>query len=273
MKKFLAFLLLVTLTLSTVIGCSPVDSDTVSEAPQNNSQPQNNTTDTSSSETNVNTSADSSVVTPPASSEVVNSYKPNNGEFSFPNGLIILGDRCMESFGGTYEKADLYTQYVVKHKEDLGDGVNVYSMVVPTASSIYLQDVVRDGVDYYEKYGGNQVDKLAYLDEKFQNTGVVSVNVYDELFAHWDEAIYFRTDWHWTQLGAYYAANKFASVAGLSFKTLDSGYYTKNGKYNDDGSFKPFIGSFYASAGYPAALKNSPEEFFWYDFNHAYTVD
>ena len=36
------------------------------------------------------------------------------------NGLLILGDRCMEAFGGSYDTANLYAQYVTKYKADLG---------------------------------------------------------------------------------------------------------------------------------------------------------
>lgn len=201
-------------------------------------------------------------------------YQPNDGEFDLSNGLLILGDRCMESFAGSYDYANLYAQYIKAHKADLGSDVNVYSMVVPTASSIYLQDVVIDGEDFYKKYGGDQVKKLEYLDELFaKDGGVVSVNVYDELFAHWNEQIYFRTDWHWTQLGAYYAAQAFADTIGADMPTLDSGYYTKKGKYNEDGSPKDFLGTLYITAQKPAVLKNSPDEFFWYEFNHEYTVE
>ena len=33
----------------------------------------------------------------------------------------------------------------------------------------------------------------------------VAVDIFDTLYAHRDEYLYFRTDHHWTQLAAYYA--------------------------------------------------------------------
>lgn len=274
MKKFVALLLLLSLFTAAISACANIEYDDESSS----------SSDTSSGVIGVSSEApsvDSSIFdvsvddsTSVADSSVFSEHPDNGAGLSFSNGLLILGNRCMESFAGTYDGANYYSQVVKQYKKDLGDNVNVYSLVAPTSSSIYLKNVIRDGVDFYEKYGGNQADKLAYLDEKFENSGVVSVNVYDALYKHWDEQIYFRTDWHWTQLGAYYAAEEFAKVAGLEIKSInDDTYYEKTGKYNEDGTPKAFIGTFYASAGSPAVLKNNPDEFFWYDFKHDYTVD
>ena len=286
MKKYLSLVLAVMILVSAFVSCGneiDINEDNSSQTGTQNSESELNNSSAPddstggapieiSSATDGNSSEDESKT--PETESKNPAYEPQGGEFSFPNGLLLIGDRCMESFGGSYDNANLYYQYVTEHKDKLGEDVNVYSMVVPTASSIYLQELVIDGENYYDKYGGKQVDKLGYLDELFEEDDkVVSVNVYDTLFEHWNEAIYFRTDWHWTQLGAYYAAKLLGEKAGLEIADINSDYYTKAGKYNEDGSFKPFLGSLYASAGRPQALKNSPEEFFWYEFNHEYTVD
>ena len=41
------------------------------------------------------------------------------------------------------------------------------------------------------------------------------VKTYDALRAHRDEYIYFNTDHHWTQLGAYYAYVEFCKKKGI----------------------------------------------------------
>ena len=41
------------------------------------------------------------------------------------------------------------------------------------------------------------------------------VNIYPTLYEHRDEYIYFRSDHHWTALGAYYAYAEFAKSVGL----------------------------------------------------------
>ncbi len=286
MKKTAAIILAIITVLTAFTACSNIEYDDGSDEPDiynsgtvNSEQGSDAASSASGTDDSSAAIDDSSAASEPESvagtddSSAFEDVSDTGAGLDFANGLIILGDRCMESFGGTYDSANYYAQVVAQYKKDLGDSVDVYSLVAPTSSSIYLRNVVRDGVDFYEKYGGSQAEKLDYLDEKFEGTGVKSVNVYDALYSHWDEQIYFRTDWHWTQLGAYYAAEKFAEVAGLDFKKLDSGYYTKNGKYNDDGSPKPFLGSLFNSAGSPAVLRDNPDEFFWYDFNHTYSVD
>lgn len=42
------------------------------------------------------------------------------------------------------------------------------------------------------------------------------VNTYNEIFSHRTEYLYFKSDHHWTQLGAYYAYRAFAESAGFS---------------------------------------------------------
>ena len=46
-------------------------------------------------------------------------------------------------------------------------------------------------------------------------SNVHTVDAYSKLAAHIDEYIYFRTDHHWTQLGAYYAYTAFCEAAGF----------------------------------------------------------
>ena len=45
------------------------------------------------------------------------------------------------------------------------------------------------------------------------NDDVLKVNVFNTLIRHNDEYIYFRTDHHWTALGAYYAYETFCRMA------------------------------------------------------------
>lgn len=284
MKKTLTILLAVVLLLSAFTACANIQYDDETsfvpdyESADKNSSPVSDVESDipgTSVEVSQDTEIDpsSSVNSTPDESSSFTDIADGGEDFNNYNNILVLGDRCMDIFSGTYEMFNYYSQVIAQYKKDLGENVNVYSMVVPTANSIYLRNYVRDGVDFYEKYGGNQADKLNYLDEKFEGTGVNSVNVYDALYKHWDEQIYFRTDFHWTQLGAYYAAEKFASVAGLPFKTLDSGSYTKDGKYNEDGTPQAFYGYYYSALNYPTVVKENPDEFFWFEYNEDYNVE
>lgn len=68
----------------------------------------------------------------------------------------------------------------------------------------------------------------------------VYVDLYDLMLSHADEAIYYRTDHHWTTLGAYYAYAAWAESCGITPKALSeftaeeiSGFYgTVHSKVN-----------------------------------------
>ena len=55
---------------------------------------------------------------------------------------------------------------------------------------------------------------------------VKNVDVYDVLMQHRTEYEYFRTDHHWTTLGAYYAYTEFCKAKGITPESLDA--YSKN---------------------------------------------
>ncbi|MDD4125066.1 MAG: DHHW family protein [Eubacteriales bacterium] len=212
-------------------------------------------------------------VSDPETSEESSAEQPDV-EFGIVNDLLIIGNRCMESFGGEYSSGQLYAKYVSNYKKDLGDKVNVYSMVIPVASSIYLTG------NYYDKYGGKQIDKINYIIECLKDTGVKPVDIYETLKSHKEEEIYFRTDHHWTMLGAYYAAEVLANTADVQFKqlyfpgskTINESNYKLNGKFNEDGSSKAFLGSLYGKTKAKVLLDN-PETFFWYEYMGKYTCN
>jgi hypothetical protein len=147
-------------------------------------------------------------------------------------------------------------------------------MIIPTASSLYLSG------DYYDKYGGNQIDKIKYIMERFEGTGVKNVDLYDTLKSHKDENIYFRTDHHWTMLGAYYASEVLAKTAGVNFAQLfvpgtdkiNESNYKLNGKFNDDGTPKAFLGSLYGETK-SKVLLDHPDSFYWYEYQGKYTCN
>lgn len=103
-------------------------------------------------------------------------------------------------------------------------GVNVYNMLIPDASEIYAP----------KEYCTNQTASFAYIASKLDEN-VTYVNVIDELYAHAGEDIYFRTDHHWTQRGAYYAWKAFMNVKGESVAEL--GEFVKSDGYGFSGSY------------------------------------
>jgi hypothetical protein len=87
-------------------------------------------------------------------------------------------------------------------------------VIVPTAQTFYLPESYPGRVRHEPP---NISATYAMLDPT-----VKTVDVVGALTGHADEYIYFRTDHHWTGLGAYYAYAEFARRAGFEPVPLDS---------------------------------------------------
>jgi len=165
-------------------------------------------------------------------------------------GIIVVGKgekvRALMAFGGNSTGGTRYADAANAYKQSFGDAVNVYCMVIPTAVEFYCPDKAKKVTRPQRPV----IDNIfAHL-----NQDVKPVDVYSALSKHVSEDIYLRTDHHWAALGAYYAARKFAGVAGVPFKDLS--HYERK-------VVKNYVGSMY---GYSqdVALKNAPEDFVYY---------
>lgn len=153
--------------------------------------------------------------------------------------------------GGTGEN---YAKYLNEFKEKVGSTVNVFNMVVPTASAFYLPAG-------YEEYNASHRDTINNIANNLVN--VINVDGYAALEAHTDEYIYTRTDHHWMPLGAYYAAKAFCDMAMTPVKDLST--YTSE-------SIEGFVGTMYAFTEYDEQIKNDPETFTYYIPSTDYTA-
>jgi hypothetical protein len=84
--------------------------------------------------------------------------------------------------------------------------VPVYFGLIPTAATIWADKLPE---------GAPNADETALIDQLYFAVGAQTVDLEDALAAHRDEAIYYRTDHHWTSLGAYYGANALLTAMGL----------------------------------------------------------
>lgn len=159
--------------------------------------------------------------------------------------LILDNGRCIMLHSMSSENGASYAAAVNKYKEAFPD-VKVYSLIVPTAISYYLP----------EKFKEYDPDEKGHIDEiNKQLKNVTPVNVYDVLAKHVSEPIYFNTDHHWTQLGAFYGAEEFARVAGVDFKPLSE---------FDEHDAGDFVGSAYGNSGDNPKIAENPERFIYY---------
>jgi hypothetical protein len=114
-----------------------------------------------------------------------------------------------------------------------------------------------NSIEFYgPRSNRNQRDMISQTYAKMR--GVLTVDAYSALADHSDEYIFFRTDHHWTQLGAYYAYTAFCRTAGFEAVSLDR---------FDTGRYENFVGTFYAwTKTYPASkvLADNPDYLDYY---------
>jgi len=170
--------------------------------------------------------------------------------------VIIEGSgkdvRAISAYYGLFENSESFANVVNSYKKDLGKKVNVYNMPIPISSAFYLPKNFEDTV-------ASQPDNIEVMKRTLKD--VISVDAYSKLEEHTDEYIYSRTDHHWQPLGAYYAGQAFAEVAGINYPDL-----SEYGKY-----FKEeFCGTMYMYSDYNEELAKNPDTFTYYKPKNEY---
>lgn len=163
------------------------------------------------------------------------------------NGIVVVGTRALMLYGGSYTVGENYAKVISEYKKQLGSGVNVYCMVIPTSVEFYCPKEAK-------QFTSEQLGNINNIYSNLQN-GVKAVDAYTPLSLHVNEPIYFRTDHHWSSLGAYYAARQFAEAADVPFSDLSE--YDKK-------VVEGYVGTMYSYTDYEIVLKNNPEDFVYY---------
>lgn len=156
--------------------------------------------------------------------------------------ILIMGDRAVEIFYSNQAVIDHYASIINNLAAVSGDA-EVYNILAPTASQFYAPEGYRQG-------SSNQQEIIPAIYKKMSSK-VKTVDAYAAIAPHQNEYIYFRTDHHWTGLGAYYAYTAFANKAGFAPLPLSS--FTQ-GRISGD-----FLGTLYAWANSPKSLKENPD--------------
>ncbi len=170
--------------------------------------------------------------------------------------IVVIGDSGYEYCSFNQGVADKYISVLNKTASSLSGKSKVYSMLIPTSIDITMSDNVRKGINTT-----NQSEVMDYIFGSFSDD-VNKVNIYKTMRMHRDEYIYFRTDHHWTALGAYYAYCDYAVSAGFTPRGLDK--FTKE-------SYGDFLGSFYRDT-MNSRMKNNPDELIAYLPNYKTTL-
>lgn len=173
--------------------------------------------------------------------------------------LIDVNDRIMEIFsysdknkGGKTYAAIMNDFYAELQKQDAN--IKLYSMVIPKACAYYLAETKT-----YSHKADCTLIALQHIADNL-DSGIINVDVYNALLPHKDENIYFRTDYHWAPLGAYYAAEALADSAGVTFDDISC---------YDSKTREGFLGALYPLVKL-SRIKNNPDTFTVYK-NTKYT--
>ncbi|MGB1699017.1 MAG: DHHW family protein [Nannocystaceae bacterium] len=127
---------------------------------------------------------------------------------AFDGGLIIYGSRAMQIFYGGASGSSSYVETLSEYEKQLRGLASVYALIAPTAGAFYIPERYRNRAKAEDPNINGTYRRLP--------STVKKVDAYRELAKHTDESIYYRTDHHWSQLGAYYAYRAFCERAGLT---------------------------------------------------------
>ena len=146
------------------------------------------------------------------------------------NGLYVQGNKACSVYYFYEPAVATYAAALNTCAAQLDGIATVYSVLIPNNSGATLDEEIlaqlggtdqKEALDYYH----------SIMDERIR-----VVETYDALRAHRDEYIYFNTDHHWTQLGAYYAYVEFCKKKGIEPSDISTW---------EQHDYGPFLGSFY----------------------------
>ncbi len=105
--------------------------------------------------------------------------------------------------------------------------------LIPTAAAVW---------DYRLPKNADTCDQKALIDYIYSRcSGIATADIYSALRAHKEEYVYYRTDHHWTTLGAYYGYAALAEALGLEPEAMSA--------FEPETVTESFYGTAYSSSG------------------------
>ena len=154
--------------------------------------------------------------------------------------VIQIGDHVFQHQGFSEAQSDRYIATVNKVAEIYSEqGIRVASALPPQSVGVMVEP------EYLEQMNcADQAEISTYILDRLSDQ-VITIDTVPLLRAHNDEYIYFRTDHHWTALGAYYVYEALCKEMGMEPAPLE------NFEVWDQGAFQ---GSLYWKAPRSSAL-------------------
>lgn len=171
--------------------------------------------------------------------------KEENGVFLSKDGYLI------EDFKKPEEKNLQETIKAMNSFSEKYKGINQYALIAPNAVSVLNNKLPKNAP---------VEDQKVYIEElkSSLNSNIKFIDTYNTLESHKDEYIYYRTDHHWTTLGAYYAFLDAAKEMGLT---------PKENYYDIEIVTDKFYGTLYSKSGFKGIEPDSIEVYIPKDEN------
>ncbi|MCL2388354.1 MAG: DHHW family protein, partial [Defluviitaleaceae bacterium] len=145
-----------------------------------------------------------------------------------------------------------YAQVLNAYHELLPDNARMFSLISPVK--------VEFMGPRYAAVNSSQIDTINFINARL-HADIITVDAHSILAAHSNEYLFFRTDHHWTMLGAYYAYLAFAEVAGFEPITIEN--YVEH-------AIEGFIGSLAVGTRNRTILSH-PDTIYFYTLNDGTT--
>jgi len=163
--------------------------------------------------------------------------------------VLQIGDAAYKITGFSQYYADQYIAAINQLGEKLDGVADLYCMLVPENTTFMLRASDR------EKYGCVlEEDVLEYMYSQMTDQ-VKTVNIIDNLVAHNSEYVAFRTDHHWTALGAYYAYEVWCQEAGVEPVPLSE---------YEEIQWPGFLGTYFYKANQSNLMSKNPDTVYAY---------
>ena len=185
----------------------------------------------------------------PTTEEPTTEELPDGTKYEVPapcGGLYVLDGQLFNPCCAGHGTGDYYAAMVNEVGAALPKGVTLYNLLAPTAFGACLSTEVQE-----EMVGNNQPALIDYIYGEIDPKNAFTVPAYQNIIRHNAEYIYFNSDHHWTQRGAYYAYQAWCAVKGITPHEQD--WFKK--KYE----FPGYLGYFYGLANKPAFLRENPD--------------
>ncbi len=139
-------------------------------------------------------------------------YVDGKSDYNSRGTVLHCGNYLMEYFGANTAGNSGYASIVSAFAARF-PSVNVNSIIVPKCCSFHSPKDRTDRFDAHKAFISSTYSMM---------TGVKTVDAFGEMAQHRDEYLFYRTDHHWTSLGAYYASVAFCKANGITPRALNT---------------------------------------------------